>query len=75
MDQILCGMVKGLWYHLGLTKLLQILLKGQCTKTIASVIFFAAELYGATCMCSIDADLGNSVNFWNRLYSKLNRFH
>jgi hypothetical protein len=63
MDQILYGRVKGLWYHLGLTKLPQVLWKGQCTTTIASEIFFAAELYGARCMYSINADLGNSVNF------------
>ncbi len=75
MDQILYGRVKGLWYHLGVTKLLQVFWKGQCTTTIARVIFFAAELYGARCMHSTDADLGNSVNFWRRLYSKLNRFH
>jgi hypothetical protein len=63
MDQILYGRVKGLWYHLGVTKLLQVFWKGQCTTAIASVIFFAAELYGARCMHSTDADLGNSVNF------------
>lgn len=29
MDQILYGRVKGLWYHLGVTKLLQVFWKGQ----------------------------------------------